>query len=94
MGEVLRLAVFAAGRVGVWRHIAEADQAALLVLQIDGGGKNDVLGLPQFLGLDLAEDGYAFEVDKGAMSAIGVYGVDGVAGSVVDNAVFDRAVRF
>src|SRR5437764_13404413 len=94
MDGALGLTVFAARGVGVGWYIAETDQSALLVLHFDRGGKNDILALTEFLGLNFAEDGYSFQVDNRAVSALCMNGLNSIAGSMVDNAVFDEQFAF
>src|SRR5579884_2269712 len=48
----------------------------------------------EFLDMDLTEDGDTFEIDKRAVSALGMNGVDGEAGGMVDDAIFHLQFAF
>ena len=75
-------------------YIAKADKTALLVLHFDRGGKDDVLCQAKFLNSNGAENGDSFQVDNRAMSALCMNGLNGIAGSVVNDAVFDEQFAF
>lgn len=92
--SALGLAVFATGRLRVWWHIAEVDEAALLVLHFDEVRKDDILSLTEFLGMNFAEDSHSLQVNERAMPFLWMNSLYGIAGSVVNDAVFDEQFAF